>query len=53
MPIHQLIRHPIKSMLWAPHAPCPVLILHGTLDKTVPYFLGQARAGALKTLSAL
>lgn len=48
MPIHQLIRHPIKSLLWAPHVSCPVLILHGTLDKTVPYFLGQAQARRFK-----
>jgi alpha-beta hydrolase superfamily lysophospholipase len=44
MPIHALIRHPIKSMLWAPFVHCPVLILHGTKDKTVPYSLGQAEA---------
>lgn len=50
MPIHSLIRHPIKAELWAPHVRCPVLILHGTLDRTVPYFLGQAEARRFKNV---
>src|SRR5258708_40205937 len=52
VPIHSLIRHPIKSKLWAPHVQCPVLILHGTADKTVPYALGQAEALHFSTLEA-
>jgi alpha-beta hydrolase superfamily lysophospholipase len=50
MPIHTLIRHPIKAMYWAPHVHCPVLVLHGTLDKTVPYSLGQAEAKLFRHL---
>lgn len=48
MPIHALIRHPLKAWLWAPHVTSPVLILHGTMDKTVPYSMGQEQARRFK-----
>jgi alpha-beta hydrolase superfamily lysophospholipase len=48
VPIHTLIRHPIKAKLWAPHVQCPVLILHGTKDRTIPYSIGQAEASNFK-----
>jgi pimeloyl-ACP methyl ester carboxylesterase len=52
VPIFKLIRHPIYAEQWAPHVLCPVLILHGTEDKTVPYALGQAQAKNFKTLES-
>jgi alpha-beta hydrolase superfamily lysophospholipase len=50
MPIHALIRHPIQAWRWAPHVLCPVLVLHGTLDQTVPYPMGQRQAKNFKNV---
>ncbi len=44
MPVKRLIRHPFNARLWAPHVTCPVLVLHGTADPTVPYKLGVAQS---------
>lgn len=44
LPVARLLEHPIPARDWAPHVRCPVLVLHGTLDKTVPYALGQEQA---------
>lgn len=44
MPVHALIHEPMASSAWAPHVGCPVLIIHGRQDKTVPYAEGVAQA---------
>ncbi len=44
IPVLRLIRHPMPSRDWAPHVHCPVLIIHGRQDKTVPYAEGLAQA---------
>ncbi len=44
LPARRLLKHPLAAEAWAPHVSCPVLVLHGTADKTIPYALGQAQA---------
>jgi alpha-beta hydrolase superfamily lysophospholipase len=44
LPIKRLLRHPFNAWRWARHIHCPVLVLHGTADETIPYTLGQAQA---------
>ena len=44
MPVHQLISDPMPSKDWAPHVKCPVFIVHGQLDQTVPYAEGLVQA---------
>lgn len=51
VPIHHLIRHPMKAKFWAPAVACPVLILHGNRDRTVPYRLGQAQSKNFRNLA--
>jgi hypothetical protein len=50
VPIYTLIRHPIDARAWARAVRCPVLILHGDNDATVPLRLGAAQAPNFRAL---
>jgi pimeloyl-ACP methyl ester carboxylesterase len=46
LPISMLLDFPLKSKEQVEKVKCPVLIFHGTADKTIPYTMGQEMAKA-------
>ena len=48
LPISMINRNPFPAYLWARAVNCPVLILHGTSDRTVPFQFGQRLAGSFR-----
>lgn len=50
LPGRLLTTHPILAKEWARHVLAPVQILHGTMDKTVPHFLGKQQAKNFQNL---
>jgi fermentation-respiration switch protein FrsA (DUF1100 family) len=45
-PVRLLDRDPFDTMALVPKIRIPVLILHGTDDRTVPFAMGERLAGA-------
>jgi alpha-beta hydrolase superfamily lysophospholipase len=50
LPVRPLTTHPVLAKAWARHVLAPVQVLHGTADRTVPYFLGKQQSGNFKNL---
>ena len=48
LPIYTMMKHPIEAQLWAPHVKCPVYIVHGSKDVTIPYRVGMRQAANFK-----
>lgn len=53
VPVRHFLRWPFPAENWAAKVLAPVLVLHGTDDKTIPYKIGKAQAANFKNLDHL
>jgi alpha-beta hydrolase superfamily lysophospholipase len=53
LPVKPLTTHPVRAELWARSVEAPVLILHGSADKTIPLAMGRLQALNFKNLKEM